>query len=262
MSEILLIDTSEPHNLEDLLKQSCPVTRMALNQSSKADYYFGGADGKTRQFNRVQAGELLSNIDSMEDELRRYYDNADENYQIIEGIISPVAITKKDKSLLAISTRRQISNVRIYSYKMSPTGFIFGERAWDISNTLLFAWLRGLERCGIITYYTLNWMHTAQFLSAYYKSEQKPPENHTTLRRYYRPKIVTQEQNPLVKALMYLSIAYKIGIGEDRAKRIAAEYDSILDIAMSSVDELYSIDGIGREVARKLFNAIGWQIEK
>jgi len=228
----------------------------------KADYYFGGADGKTRQFNRVQAGELLSNIDSMEDELRRYYDSADENYQIIEGIISPVAITKKDKSMTAISTRRRISSVHIYSYKMSPAGFIFGERAWDISNTMIFAWLRGLERCGVITYYTLNWMHTAQLLSAYYRSEQKLPEEHTTLRRYYKPRIITKEQNPLVKALMCFSLAYKVGIGEDRATRIAAHYDSLLDITMSSVEDLASIEGLGVKVAEKLFQAIGWEANK
>ncbi|KKM76415.1 hypothetical protein LCGC14_1380300 [marine sediment metagenome] len=61
------------------------ATVMSLNQSSRADYYFGGEDGKTRQFCRVQAGELLGNIDSEEDEFRRYYESADRAIQVAGG---------------------------------------------------------------------------------------------------------------------------------------------------------------------------------
>ena len=97
---MILVDVAEPEEIVYLLEQSAPVSVLPLNQSSRADYYFGGERG-TVQFNRVQAGELLSNIDSMEDELRRYYDSADDNNMIIEGVITDTPITRKDKSYKA-----------------------------------------------------------------------------------------------------------------------------------------------------------------
>lgn len=270
---------------------------MPLNQSHRSDYYFGGEDGKSRQFGRVQAGELLADLDSMEDELRRYYDNADENYQIIEGIISPVPIRlPTDKQLAALhSGKLKISQLHVppksmkltgkaphpsisirgfpiyheeglYGYAVEPVmshegviGVIKGEYRYRVTSALLFAWLRGLERNGIITYYTVNWVQTAQFLAAFYNNEQKPPGEHTTLQRYIRPRIVIKEHNPFVKALMSLSIVYQLGIGEDKATSIATVYNSILDIAMASVEELCDIGGIGRKTAEKLLRAVGRQ---
>ena len=253
---MLLVDTAEPEEIVNLLKQSVPVTKIPLNQTQRSDYYFGGEDGTSSQFGRVQAGELLSNIDSMEDELRRYYNQADKNYQIIEGIISPVAITKTYKKIEAVSIRRGAHPTNLFSYKVTDAGFIYDEHAWNVSSSMLFAWLRGLERVGIITYYTINWVDTARLLAAIYNNDQKPSEEHTTLQRIIRPRITIKEQNPFVKALMSISLVYQLSIGEDRATKIAEHYDSLLDIAMASVDEL-CMRGIGRKTAEKLLSAMG-----
>lgn len=254
---MILVDHSEPEELIALLRQSAPVEVMPLNQTQRSDYYFGGEDGKTRQFGRVQAGELLANIDSMEDELRRYYENADENNQIIEGIITSAPITKRDKRQSAISVRRQSKPNTLFSYKVADNGFIHAEQAWDVGSAMLYAWLFQLDQAGVRTYYTENYVGTARLLIAIYNSCQKPPEEHTTLQRYFRPRIVIEEQNPFVKALMFLSSAYQLGIGEDKATKMATKYNSIFDIVMAEVDELCEVEGIGKKTAEKLLKSLG-----
>ena len=258
---MILIDEAEPVEIVNLLSQSTAVAVLNLNKTQRSDYYFGGEDNKTRQFGRVQAGELLSNIDSMEDELRRYYNNADLNYQIIEGIISSVPLTRRDKSINAISIRMQSQPSTLFSYKVAENGFIFDEHSWNVSATMLDAWLFQLDEVGIRTYYTENYYRTAKLLVAIYKNCQKPPEEHTTLQRYIRPRIAIKERDPFIIALMSLSLAYKIGIGEKTATKIATRYHSILDIAMSSVSELRQVEDVGKKTAEKLLTAIGRELD-
>jgi hypothetical protein len=257
---VLLIDTHEPTDIEELLKQSVPVSRAPLNQTGMSDFYFGGADNRTRQFSRKQAGELLSSIDEAERQLRDYYPYADENYQLIEGIISPVPITKKHKSFSTVSTRMSAKPNTLFSYSVANNGFIYGERAHEVSESLLQAWLFRLQSVGIGIIWTTNYISTATTLATIYKNCQKPPEEHSTLQRYIKPRIVIQKFNPFVLALMSLSSAYKIGIGEDKALAISEDYGSILDLAMSNVDELCQIPGIGKKVAKKLLQAIGREV--
>jgi len=257
---MILIDNSEPQDIVSLLRQSAPVTIMPLNQTHRSDYYFGGEDGKTRQFSRKQAGELLGNIDEAEDQLRDYYDNADENYQVVEGLISSVPLTKRSKTRDAISVRMQSRPSALFSYRVADNGFIFDEHAWSISASMYYAWLFQLDQAGITTYFTENSVGTAKLLAAIYKNCQKPVEEHTTLQRYIRPRIAIKEHKPFVRALMALSLAYQIKIGEDKAERIATKYNSLLDIAMSEVSELCEIDGIGKKIAEKLLAAIGREI--
>ena len=257
---MILIDTAEPQKIVSLLEQTAPVTIMPLNQSQRSDYYFGGEDGKTRQFGRVQAGELLSSIDSMEDELRRYYNSADENYQIIEGIITSVPLTKRSKKIGAISVRRQSRPNTLFSYKIADNGFIHAEQAWDVGSAMLYAWLFQLDQVGIRTYYTENYIGTARLLAAIYSSCQKPPDQHSTLNRYFRPRIVIKEQNPFIKALMCLSLAYQLGIGEDKATRLASVYNSIFDLVMSEPEELCEVEGIGKKIAEKLLKSLAREI--
>jgi len=97
-------------------------------------------------------------------------------------------------------------------------------------------------------------------LAAIYNNCQKPAEEHTTLQRYIRPRIVIKKQDPFVKALMALSLAYQIGIGEDKATRIATKYGSILDIVMSEPGELCEIEGIGKGIATKLLTSLGREL--
>ena len=266
---MILVDTAEPEDIIRLLQQSADVSVMPLNQSNRADYYWGGDDGKTSQFCRVQAGELLSNIDSQEDELRRYYESADNNYLIIEGVITDVPITKKDKSMDSVSIRFKARPQQLFSYRIAQTGYLFGEHAYSVNSEQYYAWLFRLAECKIPTFFTHNYIGTAKLISAVYHNCQKENE-HRTLNRYYIPRIILGEkddegkrvtirkQNPFIRGLMALSIIYRFDIGETKATALhKAGYKSLYDLAFASVAELTRVEGIGKVTAEKLLSAIG-----
>ena len=252
-----------------MLKQSADVAVLPLNQSERADYYFGGEEG-TVQFNRVQGGELLSSMDSMEDELRRYYNSADDNNMIIEGLIADTPITKKDKSLESVSIRMKGRPSTLFTYRVASNGFLFGEHAYDVGADKFYAWLYRLKQAGVCTFQTWNYVGTAKAIATIYHNCQKPVTEHNTLHRYYIPRVVLgekdtegkrvtiREQNPFIRALMALSITYRLDIGETRATALyKAGYKSIYDLVFASVAELVRVEGIGKTTAEKLLLAIG-----
>lgn len=266
---MILIDVAEPDTIVNLLRQVTEVQVLPLNQTLRSDYYFGDEEGITRQFGRVQAPELLANIDSMEDELRRYYDNADKSYMIIEGIITDVPLTKKDRSLAAISVRKGARPSQLFTYRVAENGWLFGEHAYSTSAELFYAWLFRLAECGIMTFCTHNYVGTAKLLSSLYHNSQRPPESHNTLNRYYIPRISTGEkdvagkkvtirqQNPFIKALMSLSLIYHLDIGEAKATAIASKYRSLYDLAFAPTKEIIEVKGIGKTIAESLQKALG-----
>lgn len=287
---MLLVDNSEPDNIVKLLQQSCPVTVANLNKALMSDYWFANYEGKRLQFGRVQANELLADIDSMEDELRRYYNNADENNQIIEGIISgePLA-TFTDKQIYAVQsgkiawreliyepkvrmpdypTTRTSPRVLSYTYKVDviadkesvSLGVITGGRGHNIPLSLVDVWIHRLTKVGVYTYRTLNWQGTARLLATIYRNEQKPPEEHSTLQRVVRPRIHIREADPFMKSLLFLSNAYQLGVGEKKAKALADRFCNILDIATASVDELTEVEGVGKKMAEKILSSLGRDI--
>ena len=264
----ILVDSSEPQNIVNLLKQATEVVVSPLNQHLTADYCFSNYDGKRIQWGRVQAGELVGDIDSMEDEFKRYYNSADVTNQIIEGLISPVRLFMKGGS--APIFEKEATDIRqsrittrdlgasIYCYHIEPSGFIPNGHSFSTARMAeLYAWIYRLDQVGISTFYTNNWEETARLLITVYRNEQKAPDEHTTLKRVIRPHISTTDADPLVKALMSLSLVYKLGIGEVTAKALAGQYCSLLDIATTIESDLTSVDGVGRTTAKKLLVALG-----
>ncbi|KKM03935.1 hypothetical protein LCGC14_1769370 [marine sediment metagenome] len=254
---MILADIYEPEELVKLLEQSVPTTRMPLNQTKRSDYYFGGEDGKSRQFSRKQAGELLGNLNEAESQLRDYYNQADENYQIIEGIISPVPITKRPRNIEAISIRRQAHPSQLFAYKIADNGYIFNEHAYNISSSMLYAWLFRLEEAGVHTFYTVNLVDTARLLVAIYKNCQKPPDSHDTLNRYIKPRIVVDTQDPHIFTLMGIAGA---DLGEVRASALIKRFGTAFSVFMATVDELRDVEGMGKKTAEKLLTAIGREV--
>ena len=283
---MILIDTSEPDTIVTLLQQALPVTKAPLNQSNMADYFFGNYEGKTRQFNRVQSGELVGNVDSMEDELKRYYDQADETNMIIEGLLSPVRLympkAAADVSLVgegrsgggstATATGSIVSSrdlgAKVFCYPVEPDGFIkHGHSFTTTRMSELYAWIYRLGQYGVHTYYTNNWEETARFLIATWRNEQKSPEEHQTFKRIYRPKVYIKHEKDmspeelseyrLTKALLLLSSAYNLGIGEVKARELASRYCNIMDVSLASISDITETKGIGRTQAEKLLRALG-----
>lgn len=254
------MDINEPVEIEELLKQTVEVSRSTLNIDGLSDYMFIDAEGETHQFSRKQAGELLSNIDEAEEQLRSYYQNAKYNYQIVEGIISTVAITKKSKQQSALSIRNTHRADVLFAYHVGLNGFIYGERVYNVSYAMLEAWLNGLEDAGVYSIRTLNHVETARALIARYNRSQKPADKKSTLQRVIRPRIALKSFHPLVKQLVYISAASGVGIGEDKATAIVgAGYETIFDLIMATPAELEEIKGIGKVTATRLLTALGME---
>jgi len=251
----IYVDSAEPSDIVQYIRQTLPVQIEPLNQRSVADYFFVAADGHRVQVNRTQAAELLSNIESFEDELRRYYNSAEDTYAIIEGIISPYKIGAA-KMPSDISIRRAaLPPGALYAYAVSDKGWIYSEHQYKISNKLFKAWLYQIDKAGISVLYTINDIDTAASLVAVYENSQKL--EHTTLQRYIRPRIIVKDHNPHVQALINLSSAYKLDIGETKAQALIDEFGTLGAILLSEVDELVRVPGIGKGIAEKLLKSIG-----
>lgn len=284
----LLVDSNEPDSIIRLLKQSVPVAVTNLNSLHMSDYFFSNYEGKTFQFSRKQAGELVGNIDEAEDQLRDYYSKADENFQIVEGILSPVPLAIiTDKQLYAIRSgkvkwqgnytpsTRPIEEFHpslpppvphgLYAYKVEAVSDVIGTthyvlasgRVFNTPISLLNAWLHRLTEAGISTYWTLNWWETAKLLAVIYRNEQKPPEEHSTLQRVIKPRIQIREADPFLKSLLFLSSAYKLGIGEKKASALAEHFVNVLDLATADLNEVASVEGIGKKTATKILSSLG-----
>ncbi len=267
---MILVDEHEPEGILRLIRQSVPAVYSPLNRLHRSDYSFSNYEGKTFQFSRKQAGELVGDIDEAESQLADYYQNADVNCQVVEGWISPLpihGIEIEDHSMMKRASVRELGQ-RLYCYQVQPNGHIERGHSFSAINaTILYAWLHRLDMGGITTYWTTNWTETAKLLVAIYKNEQKPPEEHKTLQRIIKPKAITmneermtdEERNTyrLTKALMFLSDAYKIGIGEKKAKALSNVYVNLMDLAMADVNEIAGCEGVGTAVARKLLRALG-----
>lgn len=295
---MILVDTAEPEALIKYIQQTVPVTVTSLNQNSIADYHFTAIDGHTVQVNRTQAGELLGDIDSFEDELRRYYNSADETWVIIEGLITPTPLaTLTDKQYYAIkSGKLSFSEIRyepksripveavtirpkfgsggtplyqdppyncMYAYHVEAVTDKYGEtmhlitggHMYQVSCKMYAAWLLQLDKAGITVFHTVNYLDTATTLVAFYTNMQKL--EHTTLQRYIKPKIQVRDLNPHVQALINLSQAYKLDIGEVKATAIMEEFGDLFNVMIANGDDLGKVKGVGKKTIDGLFEKIG-----
>ncbi len=272
---MLLVDSNEPDGIVKLLQQSCPVTVTNLNQLHMSDFFFGNYEGKRLQFSRKQAGELVGDIDEAERQIADYYDNADKNYQIVEGIISPDKLKIKGATVPVDSHGRMPSTrdlgAKLFCYKVEPGGFVVKGHSFSaVNDTLLFAWIHRLAESGVVTYFTSNWVGTARLLSAIYRNEQKPPEQHSTLQRIVRPRVHIRTEKDMsedekeefrfIKSLLFLSNAYRLGIGEKKAKALAAKFMNLLDIATAGIGEITEVEGIGKKMAENILRSLGRDI--
>ena len=259
---MILVDEHEPENIARLIRQSVPAVMSPLNRMHRSDYFFGNYDGKTFQFSRKQAVELVGNIDEAESQLTDYYPNADYNFQIVEGWISPLPIKGidiRDHSTIKtkVASIRELGQ-KLFCYPVQPNGHIEHGHSFSAVNiSMLYAWEHRLWMAGIPTIYTINWVETARRLVVIFKNEQKPPEAHNTLQRVIKPRLHIKEPEPLMKALVFLSDAYKIGIGEKRARALCKRYVNLLDLATADVSELASCEEMGVVTAKKLLVALG-----
>jgi len=250
---MILIDTSEPEFIRQLIAQSSETVTTPLNQHDIADYMFSSADKRTVQLERKQARELLGDIDNCERELRDYYNSCNKTYLLVEGIISPFRI-EGAKRFKEISIRQHHTG-QLYAYSVDNSGNIKVESTMSgVSHAQLRSWYLQLDILGISQIHTINEMDTAITIVSMYNNLQKT--EHSTLQRYFRPRIQLKDLNPHVQAMMNLSAAYKWGVGEVKAKAIVNEFSNLLNVMIADTDELAKVPGVGIPIAEKILESI------
>ncbi len=241
----MLVDTHEPDFIIELLTQCIPTTRANLNHAlGMADYVWCAADGHVVSYERKQWSEVLSGLDSVEEQLRREAQSTDELNLLIEGVAEPtphgVCVLQRHKD----GTYR--GNRHSYGTPSRPVPHLYAR---------VQAWLWELDKCGITVYQSPGQVGTATLLVAHYKASLKP--EHTTLQRYIKPRVQTTAQNPQVVSLMGLVGA---DIGEVRAQALVARFGNLYSVLNAPREELLRVDGIGPGVVKKLWKAIGREV--
>jgi ERCC4-type nuclease len=213
-----------------------------------------GVDGKTSQFCRVQAGELLGNIDSQELELRRYYDNANETFLIIEGIVSTMPISGAKHNATVLSVRSRNNTGLLYTYRVDG-GFIGDEHQYEVPYARYVSWLHSLQECGISHFRTMSWQETARTIGIIHKHmNPEKPHDRMTLQRYIKPHIKLKEYNPHVMSLMGLE---GVNLGEVKATALIGYFGTFIAVATACEDELCRVNGIGKTMAKQIIKAVG-----
>ncbi len=239
----ILLDVFEPTQIEDLVSQSIPVSRMALNNKGYADYMFFAFDNHRIQVERKQIDEILSGMDHVEEQLRRELSNGvEETILLIEGFCEPIAGLK----IASQSWHRAKGGKRI----MVPT------HQYNVSYTGLQAWLNQLDKAGVTIVQTFDYTATAMTLVALYQNAQKA--EHKTLKRYIKDRIYVEDYNPHVLNLMSIKGG---GIGEEKAKALIERYGTywytINQDASDISETLVNGKRLGMKTVEKLFQAIG-----
>lgn len=245
---MVFLDIYEPREIEELLAQTVPVTRMTLNHSEVgyADYLFFACDGHRIQVERKQIDEILSDMDGVEEQLRRYISNGvEETLLLYEGTCEPIP---------GVKTACQ-------SWKLSRQGKVMvPSHKYNISYTGLQAWFSQLDKAGITIVHTCHYIGTAHTLIALYNNSQK--HEHTTLRRYIKEKITVHPFNEQIITLMGIRGA---NLGEARAKALISRYGTVWytlsqsteDLAETLVGEEGKEKKLGLVTAKRLHKAIG-----
>jgi hypothetical protein len=231
-----------------------PAEYANLNQIHMSDIYFSLASG-SRQISRKQASELLGDVDAAEAQLVDYYYNADRSYQVVEGIISPVAlfgIKVEENPDTEPQIRNLASSGGFYTYKVDPTGFIHPGRHYShMVKSYFYAWIHRLAEAGIPTFFTMHWGETANLVTAMYKNESSGRE-HTTLQRVIVPRLYLKEVSRFESIMIHISEAVHIGVGPDTAKGLHKKFKTVEQLVLADVKEIAKCPGVGKKTAEKI----------
>jgi hypothetical protein len=233
-----LVDEYEPREIEALIMQVFADTaRGPLNREGYADYLFTDWNDKKEQFERKQVGEILSDMNGVEYQLRREVDKLRETNLIMEGIVTP---SNKGE----IQTWLTSSNGRI----IRP-----GHR-YSFPYTRLEGWLWGIEDAGITVWRTNDRFATADAIVMRMKHVLR--QDHNALSRHLK-QMPHFSPNPHVQTLMGIKDA---NLGPERAEALVAAFGTTWDILRCDADIIATVEGIGLQTAKKLLNAVGRKV--
>lgn len=234
-------DTHEPIDIYNLLLQSCPAEMYALNQHGNADWYWLDCQGNSRQIERKQWGELLSDVDSVEEQLRREIPLADQTDLLVEGVVQ---CTQYGLDAYVWKASRN-------EWKFSHS---FGDKAHPQPGmySKIWAWFWQLNAMGVSVWLTPSWEGTAKAIASFYHNSQK--SEHSTLQRYLKPKPIMRDLNPHVNTLMGIDGGM---LGHVRAEALIDAYGSVYAVLTADPKELAKVAGMGKATVNRLMRSIG-----
>jgi ERCC4-type nuclease len=231
----LVVDVNEPiEKFLTLVMPVVPTVTEALNEALYADYRWLREDGGHTQVERKTWGEILSNVDAVEDQLRRHMKNrpSDRLLFLLEGQIDP-----------------QVDGVYVLQKAKQGSVYVHGFRS-GTRIARIYAFLYNASEY-VEVFQTPNYEATCQFLVQAYKQDQKAPEEHHTFSRYFKK--VTFYPNPQVMQLMGLLP----GLGEVKCEALIAKFTTVWNVLNASPRELQSVPGIGPTLSTNLLRRIG-----
>ena len=231
MSIAIVVDNHEPLDISEELARQLTTTRANLVGTGYCDYLWFAGDGHSITVERKEVHDLAGRVDVLEGQLKRGLVKADEVILLVEGVYEPIeggAIMYRQKHDGSIFYKERCMG-RPYAYYQS------------------FFWK--LDKMGVSTFHTSSKKGTAYALAEFVKASQDA--QYQTFNRYIRDKPRIISLDPQVKLLMGL------GLGEVRAKAMIAKYGDVWTVLQQSVDELCSVEGIGKKTAEGLLKGVG-----
>ncbi len=234
------MDVFEPSDIEHLMAQAVEVQRQNLVQLGFPDYVWFACDGHRVGVERKQWGEVLSDPDHVEEQLRREMLSTEETVLLVEGVAeaTPWGMDVYTKSVDKPYFRLHHS----YGTPKHPQSGLYHR---------IQAWFWQLDKAGISVYRTCHSRDTASALVAWYKSCQKA--EHTTLQRYIKQRVAIRPFDARVLTLMGIE---GVQLGEVRARALIEYFGSLWMVLNAPLSQLVQVDGIGVGVARKLITAL------
>ena len=231
---MIIADVHEPPEFYKYLNGVVDTERRDLNSRGYADYYWHGVGGREVQIERKQWGELLSGLDSIENQLRNHLQRRPEctTGLLVEGLVcgSPTG------TVILRGTSK--NNIYVPGYESG------------IRLTQVYAWLYQVSNY-IQIYFTSGYFETCQALLSFYRGDQKPEDNHTTFKRTFKK--IQYTVDPRVTQFMG---AFP-NIGEKRAIALVRKFGTLVNLVVAGVDEVQEVDGMGPKLATTLLRQAG-----
>jgi len=236
-----LIDTNEPVGVFAAVKPVLDNVRVtSLNVDGYADYKWDTANGKTKQCERKTWGELLSNLDKVEEQLQRHLTKHPqiELVFMLEGIVHQT------------NTGTQVLNKQ-------SNGFVTKGMEYRSRLSGIFAWLYEIGKyCEVIQ--TTSLQESCVALCSLYNADQKL--NHNTLHRHIKQ--LNFNTDPRITTLMGVSP----GLGEVRAGALINQFSTPWNIlsagwkgepVVKNKYDLTIVNGIGKTLVDNVLRNFG-----
>lgn len=209
----------------------------ALNVNGWADYRWQKLDGTWVNAERKTWGELLANVDAVEDQMRRHLADQPKAVQVfvLEGWV--------EESMLGTHVIQQVTR--------GNGNTLYGKgRASGTRLNRVYSWLYAASQ-HVNVLQTGSFEQTCQLLVQMYKQDQKEDSQKKIFQRYYKQ--TNWHPDPQVLKL----IGIEPGLGEVRATALIARFSTVWNVLSATPKELTQVPGIGMTIANKLLSGVG-----